>query len=167
MKATLNDLLNAKGVSEPLREAVKVLQRENAELREALEHPSYEEENRLRAERDALRAKIELMEQQEPYCWTTSPPSGRFSRFKPEVYQWISNGWETVPLYLAHGAAPGAQSAPSVPEGFAWPECPKRRQSHVLFDDGYEEGWAACIAAVKAMLAAAPNERGEYQEAKP
>ena len=43
---------------------------------------------------------------------------------------------------------------PSVPDGFAWPECPKRRQSHVLFDDGYEEGWAACIATIKAALAA-------------
>ena len=44
MKATLNDLLNAKGVSEPLREAVKVLQREN----------------------DNLRTKVEQMEKQEP-----------------------------------------------------------------------------------------------------
>lgn len=47
-----------------------------------------------------------------------------------------------------------AQPAPSVPDGFAWPECPKRRQSHVLFDDGYEEGWAACVATIKATLAA-------------
>lgn len=44
--------------------------------------------------------------------------------------------------------------SPSVPDVFAWPECPKRRQSHVLFDDGYEEGWAACIATIKAALAA-------------
>lgn len=62
MRATLNDLLDAKGVSEPLREAVKVLQRENAELREALEHPSYEEENRLRAEVDRMRAEIERLQ---------------------------------------------------------------------------------------------------------
>ena len=48
----------------------------------------------------------------------------------------------------------GAQPAMSVPDGFAWPECPKRRQSHVLFDDGYEEGWAACVATIKAALAA-------------
>ena len=34
---------------EPLREAVKSLQRENQELYEALQHPSYDEENRLRA----------------------------------------------------------------------------------------------------------------------
>jgi hypothetical protein len=51
----------------------------------------------------------------------------------------------------------GAQPTPSVPDGFAWPECPKRRQSHVLFDDGYEEGWAACVATIKAALTAAPN----------
>ena len=38
----------------------------------------------------------------------------------------------------------------SGPDGFAWPECPKRRQSHVLFDDGYEEGRAACVATIKA-----------------
>ena len=49
---------------------------------------------------------------------------------------------------------PGAQPAMNVPDGFAWPECPKRRQSHVLFDDGYEEGWAACVATIKAALAA-------------
>ena len=46
MKATLNDLLNAKGVSEPLREAVKVL----TDRLEAAEK-----------ERDALRAEIEAI----------------------------------------------------------------------------------------------------------
>lgn len=51
----------------------------------------------------------------------------------------VNGGWKLVPI------------------DFAWPECPKRRQSHVLFDDGYEEGWAACVAAVKTMLAAAPE----------
>ena len=50
MKATLNDLLNAKGVSEPLREAVKVLT------------------DRLRAvekERDALRAELDALNVQK------------------------------------------------------------------------------------------------------
>ena len=56
-----------------------------------------------------LRAKIEAMEKQEPYCWTTSPPSGYHSGFKPEVDRWIENGWIVVPLY----ARPGAQPAPS------------------------------------------------------
>lgn len=69
---TLHDLLNAKGVSEPLREAVKALQKENgalcaavktlqgekAELIEALCQPSYDEENRLRAEVAKLRAEV-------------------------------------------------------------------------------------------------------------
>lgn len=53
--------------------------------------------------------------------------------------------------------ASGAQPAPSVPTVFVWPERPKRRQSHVLFDDGYEEGWAACVATIKAFLAATPE----------
>ena len=52
---------------------------------------------------------------------------------------------------------PGAQPAPSVPDGFVWLECPKRRQSHVLFDDGYEEGWAACVATIKAMTNTTPE----------
>lgn len=54
MKATLNDLLNAKGVNEPLREAVKALI------------------NRLEAaekERDVLKSKVEAMEKQEPVAW--------------------------------------------------------------------------------------------------
>lgn len=69
---TMHDLINAKGVSEPLREAVKVLQKEHgalcaavktlqgekAELVEALCQPSYEEENRLRAEVAKLRAEL-------------------------------------------------------------------------------------------------------------
>ncbi len=49
------------------------------------------------------------------------------------------------------------ETKPSVPDGFVWPECPKRRQSHVLFDDGYEEGWAACVATIKAMANTTPE----------
>lgn len=49
------------------------------------------------------------------------------------------------------------ETKPSVPDGFVWPECPKRRQSHVLFDDGYEEGWAACVATIKAMTNTTPE----------
>ncbi len=56
----------------------------------------------------------------------------------------VNGGWKLVPI----------ETTPSVPDGFAWPECPKRRQSHVLFDDGYEEGWATCVATIKAALAA-------------
>lgn len=64
---------------------------------------------------------------------------------------------DRITLEEAFAAGARSQCAPSVPEGFACPECPKRRQSHVLFDDGYEEGWAACMAAVQALLAAAPE----------
>ena len=89
MKATLNDLLNAKGVSEPLREAVKVLtdRLEAAEKSDAESLAMYrkarDERDALRAavrheadcveaakaEIDALRAKIERMERQEPVAW--------------------------------------------------------------------------------------------------
>ena len=60
--------------------------------------------------------------------------------------------WEAIKARVT-----GAQPAPSVPDGFVWPECPKRRQSHVLFDDGYEEGWAACVATIKAMTNTTPE----------
>ena len=105
----------------------------------------------LEKERDALRAKIEQMERQEPVAWWgRGPRDGRieFSAHKPAPS--VMRDFAVTPLY----ALPGAQPAPSVPDGFAWPECPKRRQSHVLFDDGYEEGWAACVATIKAALAA-------------
>ena len=62
-------------------------------------------------------------------------------------YEW-RKGWNDA----IRQAMDYAHLAPSVPDGFAWPECPKRRQSHVLFDDGYEEGWAACVATGKEML---------------
>lgn len=90
-----------------------------------------------------LQVKIAEMEKQVPVCRAEDLSHAQsllpYLGLKPED-----------PLY----ALPVAQPAPSVPEGFAWPEYPKRRRAHVLFDDGYEEGWAACLAAVKAMLAA-------------
>ena len=105
--------------------------------------------NRLEAaekERIVLRAKIAEMERQEPVATVIKEGDSR---------HWMSERLWTFPdgkypLY----ALPGAQPTPSVPDGFAWPECPKRRQSHVLFDDGYEEGWAACVATIKAAVAA-------------
>lgn len=73
MKATLNDLINAKGVSAPLREAVKAL----IDHLEAAEKAAAEAYRRgystgreeIEAEREALRARIEQMEQQEPVGW--------------------------------------------------------------------------------------------------
>ena len=61
MKATLNDLLNAKGVSEPLREAVKVLT-DRLEAAEKSDAESLAMYRKARDERDALRAKIEAIE---------------------------------------------------------------------------------------------------------
>jgi hypothetical protein len=40
----------------------------------------------------------------------------------------------------------------AVPDGFVWPSPSPRRQSNVLFDDGYEEGWSACITTLKSTL---------------
>ena len=105
---------------------------------------------KARDERDALRTKIEQMEKQEPVG--TLHDDGYFVWRKTAPYESNYGGWKMA-LY----ALPGAQPAPSVPTGFVWPECPKRRQSHVLFDDGYEEGWAVCVATIKAVLAAAPE----------
>ena len=52
---------------------------------------------------DAAIEMIERMEKQEPVCWTTNPPSGHYSRFRPEVDRWIENGWNVVPLYALPG----------------------------------------------------------------
>ena len=103
-------------------------------------------------ERDALRAKIDAMEQQYPVG--TLHDDGCFVWSAPRPYESNYAGWK-MKLYLAPGAQ--AQPAQSVPDGFVWPECPKRRQSHVLFDDGYEEGWAACVATIKAMTNTTPE----------
>ena len=71
----------------------------------------------LRKERDALQAKVDEMERQEPVAWLheTRPDSG-------VVTDTVKHVWEdavagslaaySIPLYLA----PGAQPAPSVPE---------------------------------------------------
>lgn len=63
---------------------------------------------RIEAERDALRAKIEAMEQQEPVVWRRRSDCGWSYKTKPV------NGLVLEPLYLA----PGAHPAPSVPEGW-------------------------------------------------
>ena len=56
-------------------------------------------------ERDALRARIAAMEQQEPVAWRRRSDYGWSYKAKPV------NGLVLEPLYLA----PGAQPAPSVP----------------------------------------------------
>lgn len=43
--------------------------------------------------------------------------------------------------------------APVVPNDFVWPKPPPSKgQSHVLFEDGYAEGWAKAIDTVQKML---------------
>lgn len=50
-------------------------------------------------ERDALAAELKALREQEPTCWTTYPPSGRYSKCKAEVDLWGRNNWTVVPLY--------------------------------------------------------------------
>ena len=90
--------LNGMGAS---REASLMAKLEAAEKSDAESIAMY---RKARDERDELRAKIEAMEKQEPYCWTSAPPTGHFCRYKSEVERWVSNGWNVVPLYLAPGA---------------------------------------------------------------
>ena len=54
---------------------------------------------KLEAERDALAAELKALREHEPFCWTTYPPSGRYSKCKAEVDLWERNSWTIVPLY--------------------------------------------------------------------
>ena len=100
MKITLNDLLNAKGVSEPLQGAVKALiDRLEAAESDALEQARLngigaEKELALMAkleaaekERDTLLARIEAMEEQEtPSEWFSWLPEGTTHIDKLDCY---------------------------------------------------------------------------------
>ena len=44
-------------------------------------------------------AELKALREQEPSCWTTYPPSGRYSKCKAEVDLWERNNWTIVPLY--------------------------------------------------------------------
>jgi hypothetical protein len=58
------------------------------------------------------------------------------------------------PVFAQQSSQP---PAPVVAAGFEWPKPPQRKgQSNVLFDDGYEEGWAKAIDTVRALLDVAP-----------
>ena len=81
----------------------------------------------LEKERDALRAKIEQMERQEPVAWWgRGPRDGRieFSAHKPAPF--VMRDFAVTPLY----ALPGAQPAPSVPDA-TWLPVPDK---HPTFD---------------------------------
>ena len=104
---------------------------------------------RLTEERDALRAKIEAMERQEPVAIVESWASGSYSRnYK---LRWLKGAAEGANLYLA----PGAQPAPSLASGDvslisegktqpapSLPECPypcgwKNLLKHAMEDGAY------------------------------
>lgn len=53
----------------------------------------------LEANREELIAELKALREQEPSCWTTYPPSGRYSKCKAEVDLWERNNWTIVPLY--------------------------------------------------------------------
>ena len=141
MKITLNDLLNAKGVSEPLQGAVKALiDRLEAAESDGLEQARLngigaEKELALMAkleaaekERDALRAKIEAMEKQEPAAFALYSGWARKAVYLSEIEACEQRdrrqltadlggsleAYRVVPL----GVLPGAQPDPSIPEGW-------------------------------------------------
>ena len=128
MKATLNDLLNAKGVSEPLREAVKALinRLEAAEKAWKISDQTVYDltekvipniQERLEAaekERDALRAEITEMEKQEPVAWLheTRRDSDVVTTAVKHVWGKVVVGSlaaYSIPLYLAPGAKEGSK----------------------------------------------------------
>lgn len=93
-------------------------------------------------ERDALRAKIERMERQEP--------TGKFIQH-PSHGMWEQDGYgdnpDAKPLY----ALPGAQLAPNIPP---------RIEPNGMYDGNhhYASGWNDCR---EEMIAAAPKLEGE------
>lgn len=109
-----------------------------------------------REEIERLRAKIEQMERQEPIAWTTklalelgSSALG-FDACRGNLW-----GEKVVPLY----ALPGAQPAPSVPEG--WQLVPIEPTTEML--RAANEEWEGKPTAMiwADMLAAAPKPEGE------
>ena len=166
MKATLNDLLNAKGVSEPLREAVKVL---------------IDRIDAVEKERDALRAKIAEMEKQEPVAYLyeyVSPMDGKTPVWRAGRGEWNGQHAKSAkPLYLAPAAQdlnlsdPAVQKrlaaqwgyvpAQSVPTGWKLvPIEPTEEMFRAMTDPFIAingDNRKAFESAYKAMLAAAPK----------
>lgn len=68
----------------------------------------------------------------------------------------------------ALSAAPAAPQPAAQQGEIAWPEMPPRKgQSPVLFEDGYDEGWAKCLEACKAALAAQAQEAAPAAQGEP
>lgn len=89
-------------------------------------------------ERDALRAKLEAMERQEPVAWMgRGPRDGRieFSVDKPSPS--VMRDFNMAPLY----ALPGAQPAPSVPD---WLPVPDKHPTFDPVDLQFADGSVLC-----------------------
>ena len=94
-----------------LLDRLEAAEKELAELRSSMKFRT-SLIGRIEAERDALRAKVEAMERQEPVAIVESWANGSYSRnYK---LRWIKDAAEGANLYLAPGAQ--AQPAPSIPE---------------------------------------------------
>lgn len=128
MKAMLNDLLNAKGVSEPLREAAKALigrleaaEKERDALRAAVRHEADCVEA-CKSEIERLRAENAGMEKQGParlvtataYRWRyRGAVKWQYGELTEETARVAKeHNHEVQPLY----AIPGAQNVPSAPD---------------------------------------------------
>ena len=114
--------------------------------------------NRVGQENEELRVRIEEMERQEPVAWMH--PSGGVLR---TLGTGLERATHTIPLY----ALPGAQPAPSIPEG--WKLVPieptpkmMRAAQKADHDHGNHEEWLEYDGedvkrVYRAMLAAAPE----------
>lgn len=163
-------------IGEAIDAAIEMIERlEAAEKDNALKEKLIDrlalELNSTSLKRDALRARFETMEKQEPVAWLheTRRDSDVVTDAVKHVWGKVAVGSlaaYSIPLYLA----PGAQPAPSVPDGFS------REDLEAVADglDGYEktvnvgnvtgggddhlESTTAYAARfIRAMLAAAPE----------
>jgi len=112
-------------------------------------------------ERDALRAKIKAREQQAPVAWLHET-----RRDSDVVTNAVKHAWGkavvgvrraySIPLYLA----PGAQPAPSVPDGWKLvpiEPTPKMIDAAEYVDWGDADVRGSCINAWNRMLSVAPE----------
>ena len=96
-------------------------------------------------ERDAMRAKVEAMERQEPVAWLheTRPDSGVVTDTVKRVWEEAVVGSlsaYSIPLCIARGAQ--AHPAPSIPEG--WKPIPEKHPTFDLVDLRLADGSVLC-----------------------
>ena len=127
-----------------MQEVLELLDRLDAAESDALEQARLNGRGASREaekERDTLRARIEEMEKQGPVAWMSSRNGFICKDNKNTDYN--------MPLYLA----PGAQPAPSVPEG--WPTDEMTTAFAAVFN--VRDQQATFAPAFRAALAAAPE----------